>query len=55
MASTHRDVLTHEAKIVEQRLALVSMCEESSAEAVNQYLESLAFLPRPKPSEDAAR
>ncbi|EKO5187825.1 hypothetical protein ACEOHO_004250 [Vibrio vulnificus] len=55
VASTHRDVLTHEAKIVEQRLALVSMCEESSAEAVNQYLESLAFLPRPKPSEDAAR
>lgn len=45
VASTHKDVLSHEAKIVEHRLALSSMCEASYTDKMNQYLQQLAFLP----------
>ncbi len=45
VASSHRDVLAHEAKIVEHRLALVALCEESYSQSVNHYLKALAFLP----------
>lgn len=48
VASAHRDVLTHEAKIVEHRLALVSLCEDSYSEQVNFYLQKLAYLPLPE-------
>jgi hypothetical protein len=45
VADTHRDVLAYEAKIVEERLALVSLCEEQSAEVMNIYLKKLSHLP----------
>lgn len=45
VASSHRDVLAHEAKIVEHRLALVALCESSYSDSVNQYLQKLAYLP----------
>lgn len=45
VASSHRDVLAHEAKIVEHRLALVALCEESYSKSVNHYLLALAYLP----------
>lgn len=53
VAGAHRDVLTHEAKIVEQRLALVSMCESTNVETVNQYLEKIAYLPKQTGKESA--
>ena len=43
----HRDVLAHEAKIVEHRLALVAMCEATYTDQMNRYLQKLAYLPRP--------
>jgi hypothetical protein len=49
VASTHRDVLGHEAKLVEHRLALVAMCEEAQSPIVNRYLEQLAHLPNLRP------
>lgn len=45
VAGSHRNVLAHEAKIVEHRLALVALCEDSYSKRVNQYLLDLAFLP----------
>lgn len=47
VAASHRDILAHEAKIVEHRLALVAQCEASYSERVNQYLEQIAALPYP--------
>ncbi|MCG7584846.1 hypothetical protein MHN01_04260, partial [Photobacterium sp. OFAV2-7] len=35
-----------EAQIVENRLALISMCDSARAPQVNQYLQKLAYLPR---------
>ncbi|MDE1251560.1 hypothetical protein MCT08_18525 [Vibrio aestuarianus] len=51
VAATHRDVLAHEAKIVEHRLALVAMCESSYTDNMNTYLQKIAFLPRIQASE----
>ncbi|MBA5764585.1 hypothetical protein H2O73_19685, partial [Vibrio sp. 404] len=42
----HRDVLAHEAKIVEHRLALVALCEDTYSDQVNRYLQQLAYLPK---------
>lgn len=42
VASTHKEVLAHEAKIVEYRLALVSMCNNEQADAMNSYLLKVA-------------
>lgn len=47
VASSQRDILAHEAKIVEHRLALVALCEESYSDQVNQYLQRVASLPYP--------
>lgn len=49
VAATHRDVLAHEAKLVEHRLALVAMCEETQSPIVNRYLEQLVNLPNLRP------
>ena len=46
VATAHRDVLTHEATLVEQRLALVAMCEESQSQGMNTYLQKIAVLPQ---------
>nr|AAW51297.1 hypothetical protein SOA0008 [Vibrio cholerae] len=45
VAGSHRNVLAHEAKIVEHRLALVALCEDSYSKSVNQYLLDWAYLP----------
>lgn len=45
VAAAQRDILTHEATIVEKRLALLSMCDNQRTPAVNQYLKKLAVLP----------
>nr|WP_261875625.1 hypothetical protein [Vibrio rarus] len=50
-AAAHRDVLASEAKIVEQRLALVAMCEVQYSQQVNSYLEQLSYLPKPTKNE----
>lgn len=47
LASSHWDVLAHEAKVVEHCLALVAMCEAKYTDQMNRYLQKLAFLPRP--------
>ncbi|KZX63851.1 hypothetical protein A3712_20735 [Vibrio sp. HI00D65] len=46
VATAHRDVLTHEATLVEQRLALVAMCEEDQSQTINTYLQKIAVLPQ---------
>lgn len=46
VVTAHRDVLTHEATLVEQRLALVAMCEESQSQGMNTYLQKIAILPK---------
>ena len=46
VAAVHKDILEEEAKIVEQRLSLVAMCDKSNADLLDQYLQKLAFLPR---------
>lgn len=46
VASTHKEVLAHEAKIVEYRLALVAMCDNGQADSMNTYLQRLAVLPK---------
>lgn len=46
VATAHRDVLAHEAKIVEHRLALVALCEDTYSDQVNRYLQQLAYLPK---------
>lgn len=48
VASTHKEVLAHEAKLVEYRLALVAMCDEQQAESMNTYLQKLVILPKAK-------
>lgn len=45
VAASQRDILAHEAKIVEHRLALVALCEASYSERVNHYLKQVAYLP----------
>lgn len=45
VAASQRDILSHEAKIVEHRLALVALCEASYSESVNHYLKQIAYLP----------
>ena len=51
VATSHRDVLTLEAALVEQRLALVAMCEESQSDTMNRYLKKVAYLPKPTTQE----
>ncbi|MGR5149459.1 hypothetical protein ACQKP8_23295 [Photobacterium alginatilyticum] len=46
-AAAQRDILKFEAQIVENRLALISMCDTTRAERVNQYLKKLTYLPPP--------
>lgn len=48
VASTHKAVLAHEAKIVEYRLSLVAMCDSHQADAMNNYLLKVATLPKIK-------
>ncbi|MGF1727515.1 hypothetical protein [Photobacterium nomapromontoriensis] len=47
VATAQRDILKFEAKVIENRLALISMCDNISSERVNQYLKNIAFLPPP--------
>lgn len=46
VAAAQRDILKFEAQIVENRLALISMCDSVRVPEVNQYLQKLAYLPR---------
>lgn len=46
VAASHKDVLTHEATLVEHRLALVAMCDNLQAEAMNDYLLHVVTLPQ---------
>ncbi|MCW8332027.1 hypothetical protein MD588_24860 [Photobacterium sp. SDRW27] len=50
VAAAQRDILKFEAQIVENRLALISMCDNARAERVNQYLKKLVYLPPPIPA-----
>jgi len=50
VAAAQRDILKFEAQIVENRLALISMCDTARAERVNQYLKKLVYLPPPIPA-----
>lgn len=47
VAAAQRDILKYESQIVENRLALISMCDTTRQEQVNTYLKSLAYLPPP--------
>ncbi|PSU00028.1 hypothetical protein C9J03_25385 [Photobacterium gaetbulicola] len=47
VAAAQRDILKYESQIVENRLALISMCDTARQEQVNSYLKSLAYLPPP--------
>lgn len=47
VAAAQRDILKYEAQIVENRLALISMCDTARQEQVNRYLKSMAYLPPP--------
>ncbi|UXI04708.1 hypothetical protein [Photobacterium sp. TY1-4] len=51
VAAAQRDILKFEAQIVEQRLALSSMCDNQRIDQVNRYLQRLAYLPPPSPPE----
>lgn len=51
VASAQRDILKFEAKVVEQRLTLISMCDDLRAPDINQYLKNIAHLPPPNTSE----
>lgn len=44
VASAQRDILSHEAKVIENRLALISMCDTDSSNNVNNYLKKIAYL-----------
>lgn len=48
VAATHRDLLAHETKIVEQRLALVAMCDDHNAQNLDDYLKNITKLPKAK-------
>jgi hypothetical protein len=48
VAAAQRNILTFEAKIVEHRLSLISMCDNLRAPNINSYLQNLAYLPPPK-------
>ncbi|RWX52911.1 hypothetical protein EDI28_24755 [Photobacterium chitinilyticum] len=50
VAAAQRDILKFEAQIVENRLALISMCDTARAGRVNQYLKKLVYLPPPIPA-----
>ena len=52
VATAQRDILKFEAQIVENRLALISMCDSARAPQVNQYLQKLAYLPRSNQSPE---
>ena len=45
VATAQRDILSHEAKVIENRLALISMCDNDSSKHVNTYLKKIAYLP----------
>ncbi len=45
VATSQRDILKHEASIVEQRLALAALCDNTQQITINQYLKTLAHLP----------
>lgn len=45
VATAQRDILSHEAKVIENRLALISMCDTDSSKHVNTYLKKIAYLP----------
>ena len=45
VAAAQRDILSHEAKVIENRLALISMCDTDSSKYVNTYLKKIAYLP----------
>ncbi|WP_197068526.1 hypothetical protein [Photobacterium gaetbulicola] len=47
MAEAQRDILKYENQIVENRLALISMCDTARQEQVNTYQKSLVYLPPP--------
>lgn len=51
VAAAQRDILKFEAQIVEQRLALSSMCDNQRIDQVNQYLQRLAYLPPAPPKQ----
>lgn len=48
VASSHKDVLAQEAKLLEHRLSLVAMCDNLQADNMNRYLLSVARLPATK-------
>lgn len=48
VAAAQRDILKHEAQVIENRLALISMCDNGTSEQVNQYLKKVAYLPPAK-------
>ena len=45
VAAAQRDILSHEAKVIENRLALISMCGTDSSKNVNTYLKKITYLP----------
>ncbi|WP_239998850.1 hypothetical protein [Photobacterium phosphoreum] len=45
VAAAQRDILSHESKVIENRLALISMCDNDSSNNVNTYLKKIAYLP----------
>ena len=48
VTAAQRDILSHEAKVIENRLALISMCDNDSSKHVNTYLKKIDFLPPSK-------
>lgn len=52
VAAAQRDILSHEAKVIENRLALISMCDNDSSKHVNAYLKKIAYLPPSQPKTD---
>lgn len=51
VAAAQRDILKYEAQVVENRLALISMCDDNTSERMNNYLKRIAYLPPPKEKE----
>lgn len=43
-AIAHAEIITHEASVIEHRLALAGLCEDSKRELVNDHLKQLAAL-----------
>ncbi|OBU30167.1 hypothetical protein [Photobacterium kishitanii] len=52
VATAQRDILKYEAQVIENRLALISMCDNDSSKHVNTYLKKIAYLPPPQPKTD---